>query len=315
MDTRSTLRVAAEPGAEPNFWQRLSLRQKDQVFGYLFVAPQTIGFLLFVLVPLVMVFVFATQHRNLLAGTVEPAGFANFERMLNDDPFFETVLRNSLVFAAGLVPINITIALTLSIILTQRIRGAIVFRTLFFAPVITSAVAWAIVWRFLLQGDQGINAFLELVGIDGPNWLREPNWAMFSVIFSRAIKGVGLNMIILMAALQNIPQDYNDAAAVDGANAFQRARFITIPLIMPTLMLVILITLIGSLKAFDHILLMTQGGPGNATNVLVYYVYFQGFRIYQTGYASALAVILFAITMTATLVQWFLRRRFSYEER
>jgi len=309
------LDVTAEPRTEPNFWQRLNLRQKDQIFGYLFVAPQTIGFLLFVLVPLVMVFVFATQHRNLLAGTVEPAGFANFERMLNDDPFFDTVLRNSLVFATGLVPINIAIALTLSIILTRQMRGAIIFRTLFFAPVITSAVAWAIVWRFLLQGDQGINAFLELVGIDGPNWLREPNWAMFSVIFSRAIKGVGLNMIILMAALQNIPEDYNDAAAVDGANAFQRARFITIPLIMPTLMLVVLITLIGSLKAFDHILLMTQGGPGNATNVLVYYIYFQGFRIFQTGYASSLAVILFAITMTATLVQWLLRRRFSYEER
>ena len=315
MDTQKTLNTTAEPRVEPNFWERLNLRQKDQIFGYLFVAPQTIGFLLFVLVPLVMVFVFATQNRNLLAGTVEPAGFTNFERMLNDDPFFDTVLRNSLVFAAGLVPINITIALTLSIILTRQMRGAIIFRTLFFAPVITSAVAWAIVWRFLLQGDQGINAFLELVGIDGPNWLREPNWAMFSVIFSRAIKGVGLNMIILMAALQNIPQDYNDAAAVDGANAFQRARYITIPLIMPTLMLVILITLIGSLKAFDHILLMTQGGPGNATNVLVYYIYFQGFRIFQTGYASSLAVILFAITMTATLVQWLLRRRFSYEER
>jgi len=315
MDTQKTLNATAEPDTSLNFWQRLNLRQKDQIFGYLFVAPQTIGFMLFVLVPLVMVFVFATQHRNLLAGTVEPAGFANFERMLNDDPFFDTVLRNSLVFAAGLVPINITIALTLSIILTRQMRGAIIFRTLFFAPVITSAVAWAIVWRFLLQGDQGINAFLELVGIDGPNWLREPNWSMFSVIFSRAIKGVGLNMIILMAALQNIPQDYDDAAAVDGANAFQRARFITIPLLMPTLMLVILITLIGSLKAFDHILLMTQGGPGNATNVLVYYIYFQGFRIFQTGYASSLAVVLFAITMTATLVQWFLRRRFSYEER
>lgn len=315
MDTRRNLNVATESRAEINLWQRLSLKQKDQIFGYLFVAPQTLGFLLFILVPLIMVFVFATQNRNLLAGSVEPAGFANFERMFNNDPFFGTVLRNSLVFAAGLVPINIGLALMLSIILSQRMRGAIIFRTLFFAPVITSAVAWAIVWRFLLQGDQGINSFLELLGIDGPNWLREPNWAMFSVIFSRGIKGVGLNMIILMAALQNIPQDYNDAAAVDGANAFQRARFITIPLIMPTLMLVILITLIGSLKAFDHILLMTQGGPGNSTNVLVYYIYFQGFRIFQTGYASALAVILFGITMTATLVQWFLRRRFSYEER
>jgi multiple sugar transport system permease protein len=292
----------------------MSPRQKDALYGYLFVAPQVIGFIFVVLIPLIAVFSFSTQERNLLSGAVNPVGLRNYEFMLNSDPFFTTVLRNSLIFTVYLVPINVCLALVLAILLTQKIRGMIFFRTLFFAPVITSAVAWAVVWRFLLQDNAGINALLQQVGIDGPNWLREEQWAMFSVIITRVLKNVGLNMIIFMAALQNIPEIYTDAAKVDGANLWQRVRHVTLPLLSPTIVLVILITIIGSLQAFDHIMLMTGGGPANATNVLVYYVYFQAFKIFQTGYASALATILFLITFILTIVQWFVRRSFVYNE-
>ena len=297
-----------------SLFQWMSPRQKDALYGYLFVAPQVIGFIFVVLIPLIAVFSFSTQERNLLSGAVNPVGLRNYEFMLNSDPFFTTVLRNSLIFTVYLVPINVSLALFLAILLTQKIHGMIFFRTLFFAPVVTSAVAWAVVWRFLLQDNAGINALLQQIGIDGPNWLRQEQWAMFSVIITRVLKNVGLNMIIFMAALQNIPEQYTDAAKVDGANLWQRIRHVTLPLLSPTIVLVVLITIIGSLQAFDHIMLMTGGGPANATNVLVYYIYFQAFKIFQTGYASALATILFAITFILTIVQWFVRRSFVYNE-
>ncbi|MEL6524275.1 MAG: sugar ABC transporter permease [Chloroflexota bacterium] len=252
-----------------NFFSRMSLKKQDSIFGYLFIAPMMIGYLLVVLGPLVAVLIFSTQERNLLSGTVTNVGLENYERVFTD-PLFGTVLRNSFAFAFGLVPLNVILSMALAILLTQKIRGVIFFRTVFFAPVVTSAVAWAVVWRFLLQDNSGVNAALQFIGIDGPNWLRDPDWAMFAVIVTRVLKSVGLNMIIFMAALQNIPQDFTDAAQVDGANLFQRIRNITIPLLSPTILLVVLLTIIGSLKVFDHIMLMTGGGPANSTNVLVY---------------------------------------------
>ncbi len=294
---------------------RRSLARQDAAIGYLFVAPQMIGFFLFVLGPILAVFVFSTQHRDLLTGVVEPAGLANFQTMLQTDRTFPRVLANSLAFTVWLVPLNLCLALLLAFLLTRKLRGMIFFRTLFFAPVITSTVAWVIVWRFLLQGDQGINQFLEGVGIQGPNWLREPNWAMASVIVTRVLKTVGLNMIIFMSALQNIPREYDEAASVDGANGWQIFFRITLPQLAPTILVVMVLTVIGSLQVFDHILLMTNGGPANATSVLIFYIWFQAFRVFDMGYASALAVVLFFIVLTATVIQWVLRQRFIYNER
>ncbi|HML21600.1 MAG TPA: sugar ABC transporter permease [Aggregatilinea sp.] len=294
---------------------KLTLSWRDALMGYAFVAPQILGFLLLVLGPLVAVIIFSTQDRNLLSGAVTNVGLENYRFMLNDDPFFTKVLGNTVAFSAGLVPFNLALALVLALLLTQPVPGIVIFRTLFFAPVITSTVAWAVVWRFLFQGEAGINSFLALIGIDGPNWLREPHWAMVAVIFAQVIKNVGLNTLIFMAALQNIPKDYSDAASVDGANLLQRVRHITIPLLSPTIMLVLMLTLIGSLKVFDLIMLMTNGGPANATNVLVYYIYFRAFQVFQTGYASALALILFGAALVITIAQWVVRRRLVYNER
>lgn len=293
----------------------LSFQQKDKLYGYLFAAPQVLGFLLFVLGPLIAVLVFSLQDRNLLTGQVTYIGLQNYDMMLNRDPFFWKVLRNSLVFSVGLVPLNLTLALTLAILLTRPFRGAVFFRTLFFAPVITSAVAWAVVWKFLLQDNVGVNSFLAMLGIEGPNWLFDQNWAMVAVIVVQVVKNVGLNALIFMAALQNIPRSYTEAAEVDGANLWQRIRRITLPLLTPTIMLVLLITLVGSLRVFDTIMLLTAGGPANATNVLVYYVYFNAFKIFRVGYAGSLAVVLFSIAFIATIIQWVVRRKVSYNER
>jgi multiple sugar transport system permease protein len=287
----------------------------EAVAGYLLVAPQLAGFLAFVLGPLLAVFWFSLQERSLLSPVVTPVGLQNFATLFADDALFRTVLWNSLVFAGGLVPLNVALALGLALLLARPLFGVTFFRTLFFAPVVTSAVAWAIVWRFMLQGEQGtVNQLLSLGGIAGPNWLREPGWAMAAVIVTRVLKGVGLNMLIFLAALKDLPQDYLDAARVDGANPWQTFRHITLPLLAPTTLMVLVITVIGSLKVFDHIMLMTEGGPANATLVLVYYVYYQAFRNFELGYASALAVVLFALTLALTLLQWSLRRRFVYNE-
>ncbi len=295
---------------------KMGLAQRDAIFGYLFVFPQVLGFLLFVVGPLIAVVLFSFQDRNILTGISEPAGFANYDFMINQDPLFWDVLVNSLVFTLGLVPLNLMLATTLAVLLNRKFAGSTFFRTVFFAPVVTSAAAWAIVWKFILQGDDGaLNQFLALFNIDGPNWLREEDWAMVSVIVTRVLKNVGTNMIILLAALQSIPKEYEEAASVDGATQLQRVFRITIPLLGPTLLLLTVLTLIGSLKIFDHIVLMTNGGPSNATTVLVYYIYFQGFQVFNTGYASALAVILFLLALVATVVQWTLRKRFVYSER
>ena len=283
--------------------------------GYLLVAPQLAGFLAFVLGPLLAVFWFSTEERSLLSPVIEPVGLANYATLLGNDPLFGTVLSNSLIFAAGLVPLNVGLALGLALLLARPLFGITFFRTLFFAPVVTSAVAWAIVWRFMLQGEQGtVNQLLSLGGVAGPNWLREPGWAMAAVVVTRVLKGVGLNMLIFLAALKDLPQDYLDAAQIDGADRWQAFRYITLPLLAPTTLMVLVITVIGSLKVFDHIMLMTEGGPANATLVLVYYVYYQAFRNFELGYASALAVVLFLVTLTLTMLQWLLRRRFVYNE-
>jgi len=274
------------------------------------VAPQVLGFLTFVIGPIIAVFWFALHRRNLLTGQSTFVGLTNFETMFTSDVVFQKVLVNSLVFTAGLVPLNIALALFLALLLSRQLPGVVAFRTLFFAPVVTSAVAWAIVWRFMLQNESGtINQLLALLGIVGPNWLREEGWAMASVIVTRVLKNVGLNMIIYLAAIQSIPTEYRDAARVDGASGWHVLRYITLPLLAPTTLLISVITIVGSLQVFDHILLMTGGGPANATLVLVFYIYQQGFNFFNTGYASAVAVMLFVVTLALTLVQWALRSR------
>lgn len=293
-----------------NLTARLDNKTRDALWGYAFIAPQMIGFAIFIILPLVTIFVFSTQERNLLTGAVTQVGFENFRTIFEDDALFRKVLVNTLTFTAGLVPLNIALALFLASLLAQKLRGIAIFRVLFFSPVVTSAVAWAVVWRFMLQGDQGsVNQVLQLVGVDGPNWLRQPGWAMASVVVTLVIKNVGLNMIILLAALTNLPGEYREAAMVDGATRWEVFRRITLPLIAPTLLFVTVITVIGSLKVFDHIMLMTAGGPANSTMVLVYYIYYQAFQFFETGYASALAVILFVLALALTIFQWVIRGR------
>lgn len=288
----------------------LSLRTREAIEAWLFVSPILTGFLIFFAGPLIAVVIYSLSDWNLLTQEATFVGLANYADALTQNPDFWHVMRNSLVFALGLVPMNMALALTLALALSRPFFGVVFFRTIFFAPVVTSAVAWAIVWKFLLQGEQGaVNQLLAVVGIDGPNWLREPDWAMFAVIVTRVIKMVGLNMILYIAALQAIPRDYEEAARLEGASRWQIFNKIIWPLLAPTTLVIMVITMIGSFKVFDHIYLMTGGGPENGTLVLAFAIYEQGFKFFDVGYASALAMIMFVVVMVLTVLQLTLRRK------
>ncbi|MFD6447975.1 carbohydrate ABC transporter permease [Promicromonospora sp. NPDC060204] len=287
--------------------------RRDWLIGYTMVAPVVLGSLAFVVLPLGMVVWYSLHEWNVLANTFTFVGAENYQRMASD-PGLADALLATLWFSIGLVVVNIALALLLAVLLNQKLPGTTTFRTFFFSPVVVSLVAWTIVWSFLLQADGGINGFLGQVGVQGPNWLRHPTTAMVAVIIVQVFKNVGLNMILFLAALQGVPEELQEAARLDGAGAWRRFRSITLPLISPTILLVSIITIVGSLEVFAQIDVLTGGGPGNSTTVLVYYLYQQAFRFNEFGYASALAVLLFLIVLVLTLLQWQSRKRWVFHE-
>ncbi|MBB4351192.1 carbohydrate ABC transporter permease [Aliirhizobium cellulosilyticum] len=292
------------------FW---TIARRDSLAGFLFIAPQLIGIVVFVLVPLGLVFWYSLHEWNVLANTFTYTGAKNYRMLMEDESLLE-VLGATAIFSAGLVIFNLSLALLLAVLLNQKLAGIAIFRTLFFSPVVVSLVAWTIVWGFLLQKNGGINGMLLTFGIEGPNWLREETTAMISVIVVQVFKNVGLNMILFLAALQGVPKELYEAARIDGAPAFKQFRRITLPLISPTILLTSIITIVGSLQVFAQIAVLTQGGPGLSTTVLVYYLYQQAFQFHFFGYGSTLSILLFAIVAILTFAQWQMRKRIVFYE-
>ncbi|WP_206543040.1 carbohydrate ABC transporter permease [Microbacterium testaceum] len=304
-------RAGAGLPAEKRHRRRLS--RGDTLIGYLFVAPQVIGILAFVILPLALILYYNFHEWNVLANTFRFVGTENVERLFSD-PKVAPVLGATAVFSIGLVIGNLGLALLLAVLLNRKVRGITFFRTLFFSPVVVSLVAWTIVWGFLLQDDGGINGLLAMVGVDGPNWLREGPTAMISVIVVQVFKNVGLNMILFLSALQGVPKEVTEAASIDGAGKAAIFGRITLPLISPTILLTTIITIVGSLQVFAQIAVLTQGGPGISTTVLVYYLFQQAFEFHRFGYGSTLALVLFVIVLLLTIVQWQLRKRWVFYE-
>ncbi|WP_369414403.1 carbohydrate ABC transporter permease [Microvirga puerhi] len=289
------------------------MAHQDALIGYLFILPQLAGITIFVVVPLVLVFWYSLHEWNVLAGNFDYTGLDNY-RQLFADPVLPEILRVTGIFSIGLVAFNMSLALLLAILLNQKLHGIILFRTLFFSPVVVSLVAWTIVWGFLLQKDGGINGLLAVIGVEGPNWLRNETSAMVSVIIVQVFKNVGLNMVLFLAALQNVPGELYEAALMDGASRWQQFLRITLPLISPTVLLTAIITIVGSLQVFAQIAVLTQGGPGTSTTVLVYYLYQQAFQFHLFGYGSTLSILLFVIVAILTFAQWQLRKKWVFYE-
>ena len=301
---------APAPGRRRGWW---TARRRDGLTGYLFIAPQLIGTVVFVLVPLGLVGWYSLHEWNVLADTFDFVGDANYRRLL-EDPTLPSVLRATAYFSVGLVVLNLALALGLAVLLNQKLRGTTFFRVLFFSPVVVSLVAWTIVWSFMLQDNGGINGVLDAIGVEGPNWLRAEGTAMVSVVVVQVFKNLGLNMVLLLAALQGVPQELYEASTVDGAGRWTRFRRITVPLISPTILLASIVTVVGSLQVFAQIAVLTQGGPGTSTTVLVYYLYQQAFQFHAFGYGATLSVLLFLIVLALTVVQWQLRKRWVFHE-
>ncbi|WP_339645430.1 sugar ABC transporter permease [uncultured Pelagibacterium sp.] len=301
---------SSPPARKRPFW---TMECRDSLAGYLFIAPQMIGITVFVLIPLGLVFWYSLHEWNVLAQTFRFQGLGNYQTLLSD-PGLPQVLGATAIFSVGLVIFNMSLALLLAVLLDQKLKGITLYRTLFFSPVVVSLVAWTIVWGFLLQNNGGINALLATFGIEGPNWLRHPTTAMISVIVVQVFKNVGLNMVLFLAALQGVPRELYEAARVDGTPAFKQFTRITLPMISPTVLLTSIITIVGSLQVFAQIAVLTQGGPGMSTTVLVYYLYQQAFQFHKFGYGATLSILLFLVVAVLTFIQWQMRRKLVFYE-
>lgn len=295
------------------FKRRKKFIGSESFYGYLFVSPMVIGFLLIMFFPLVYSIYMSLTDWQLL-GDPNFIGTENYQRLVNDSDFW-VVLKNTLIFAAGLVPINILIALLLALLLQRNLPGIGLFRTAIFIPVMTSIVVWSIIWKYMFGTEEGfINQVLAAIGIDGPAWLYDPDLAMGAVIVVSALKNVGLNMVLFLAALQQVDKNLYEASYLDGANKAKQFWHVTLPMITPTVFLTLILTVIGSMKVFGQIYVMTNGGPGNHTKVLVYYIWENAFKLFDFGYASAIALVLFVIILFFTIIQWSARKRWVFHE-
>lgn len=290
------------------------LSREAAVTGWLFVAPMVLGFITFLIAPLIMAFYMSLTDWPIL-GDAKFIGSANYNAIIADAEFWK-IIGNTFYFSAGLVPLNIILALGLALLLAKGKPGMGLFRTAIFVPVMTSLIVWAIVWKYLFATDTGfINQLLQLFfGVQGPAWLYNTQLAMPAVIVTSVLKNVGLNMVLFIAALQQVPAQLYEAAKIDGAGRRTVFFQVTVPMITPTIFLTVIMTVIGSLKVFGQIYVMTQGGPSGSTKVLVYYIWEKAFKLFEFGYASALAYVLFFIILIFTLIQWQLRKRWVFHE-
>lgn len=288
-------------------------KTQEAIYGYLFIAPVVLGFLVFMVAPICSA-IYTSFTDTTLFQTGTFVGLKNYKELFEDKTFFKC-LWNTVIYAMGIVPLNIILSILLALLLKAKVRGIGFYRTAFFAPVVTSVVAWGIIWKFVLGTDAGlINLMLRMFGIEGPAWLYTPSLAMLICIVVTVLKNVGLNMVIVLSALHGVSESYYEAARLDGANAWKMHTRITVPMISPTIFMLIIVTLIGSFKSFGQIYSLTGGGPMNSTKVLVYYIYDTAFKNYEFGYASAIAVILFIIILGLTLLQWKLQKGWVHDE-
>lgn len=283
---------------------------KDSTWAIIFLFPHLILFLAFMLFPVIGSFVLSFASWDLI-GELEWIGFGNYVELYNDEIFVE-VFWNTVIFTAVSVPVGIFISLLLAVALNQKIGGIKFYRVAYFLPVISSMVAVAIIWQWIYNPEYGfLNFLLNLVGIDGPNWLSSQTWALPAVIITTIWKNLGFNMLIFLAGLQGISDSYYEAAELDGASVIQKFRHITIPLLSPTTFFITIMAVINSFQVFDTVYLMTGGGPGRATSVIVHYLYQNGFEYFRMGYASAMAYVLFFLVFILTIIQFLRQKRNS----
>ena len=278
--------------------------RRNRIIAYTFLLPNIIGFLVFILIPVIASFFMSFTSWNGF-GVIEFIGLDNYKQLLKDENF-KISFFNSILFMVISVPITLFLSMLIAVALNQGIRFVKVFRTAVFLPYVTATIAVAAVWQLIFNPTMGpINGVLMNLGIDSPpGWLSSPTWALISVSIVYIWHSVGYYMILFLAGLQGIPDYLYEAAELDGAGPVRKFFNITVPMLSPVLFFTTIIGIINSFKIFDLIYVLTGGGPGRSTHVLVYDIYNTAFKQFEYGYASAMAYVLFLLILIISIIQF-----------
>ncbi|MBF7156109.1 carbohydrate ABC transporter permease [Bacillus albus] len=276
--------------------------KKNIAFPYFFIAPAVLLFAIFTVFPVISSFILSFQQS--VDGEYVFSGLSNYMRLLGDEIFLKA-LKNTFLILIIQVPIMILLALILANALNnQMLKLKGFFRTSFFMPAVTSLVAYAVVFSTMLQDDGIFNSFLSLVGIDAIPWLSHPFWAKVSIILAMTWRWTGYNMVIFLAALQNVSEEIYEAASLDGAGKWQKFFYITVPQLKPVILFSMILSTIGTLQLFDEPLNLTKGGPADSTMTLGLYIYQNGFQYFDFGYASAIAYVVVILVAILSFLQF-----------
>ena len=297
----------------------MKLNLREHLEGYLFISPWLLGMVLFALGPILASFGLAFTRWNLFTEP-EYVGWANFQKLAHDPLFYKSVF-NTIYYAVFAVPLGLVLALGLAMLVNHRLRGVNFFRTAFFLPNVVAGIAMLLLWKWLFDPNfglinlfldwTGLMAVLEWSGMGRPQWISSRAGAMPGMIFM-SIWGLGGSMMIFLAGLQNIPRELIEAAQLDGAGPWKRFRYVTVPLLTPTIFFLTMIGVIASLQIFNQAYVMTQGGPAHATLFYVLYLFQTAFERFQMGYACAMALVLFIITLIVSLIQLAMGKKWVY---
>lgn len=286
---------------------------REAIWGYVFVGPWVIGFLVFTLGPVVASFGLSFMDYELISAPTW-RGLGNYGELLTRDRLFRLSLYNTVYYTLFSVPLGIIIAFLLALLLNVQLPGMNLYRTVFYLPAVTAGVAVSLLWIWLFNSRFGlINFLLRSIGLPGPGWLVDPTWAKPAFILM-SVWGVGGTVVIFLAGLQGVPRSLYEAAEIDGANTLQRFRHVTIPMMTPVIFFNMIVGIIGSFQVFTEAYVMTGGGPQYSTLFYVLYLFRQGFKLLRMGYAAAMAWILLIIIVVLTLIQLRLSTKWVYYE-
>jgi len=281
--------------------RRRPLARREMLWGYAFISPWIIGLLAFTAGPILAVFYWSFTDYPILSSPTW-VGLKNYQRLFLEDEKFVTCVVNTLIYVGARVPLHLTIAFVVALLLNRTVRGIGVFRTACYVPSMVPIVAMAVIWRVLLDPRIGyVNYFTGLVGLPSVNWLTSEALVKPVIIFI-SLFHVGIPMIVFLAALGNVPDQLYEAASIDGATAGQQLRHVTIPMVTPAILYNTVIDVINSFQVFAYAFVMTKGGPNDASLFYVLYIYRQAFEFFQMGYAAALSAILFLIILVFTIL-------------
>lgn len=291
------------------------LQMREAIEGYLFALPWILGLIIFFGGPILASMVLSFTEYDILS-TPRFTGLDNYAKAFFDDKLFWPSMMRTFVYAAVVVPTALAGSLFLAIMLNQKLKGTNIFRTIFFVPHLTPIVAVAVIWSWLLHPNLGpVNGYLELLGIEGPRWFTDRQWALPSTVIVSVWMQLGGNaMLIFLAGLQGVPEELYEAADLDGASGWQKFRSVTLPLISPTIFFNLILGIIAAMKVFGLAFVTTAGGPAYATWFFALHIYHQAFEFYRLGYGSALAWLFAMVLIAFTLVQLKLSGRWVYYE-